>query len=316
MDCSGASQLEDSDAREIGMGHLPMQMRNQAEDRPGSSQQKVREQGKGSQHQESFSERQHLKGRRSEFEYFANLPTSGPRLALVPCRGVQPEYSDAPFWGSGVSEHEAEDFGRLRLLLKNKCQNGSAVVGDVGEILAKLMEAFELHVSTRCGQSSEGIFPLPLPSDLGFSGHHIPFLEAMIRGLNLLAGSRSRSKGKPRKVSRELVHQLEKVLVECSLLGEKWDHTPFQEFFRARTLDYSGEEVKVARRFTWQMVEAALPQRQISAIKEPSSTWSVSRSVYSRLRTNSLERLRRSWWTTATGPRSAVGWFSGESVGS
>ena len=82
----------------------------------------------------------------------------------------------------------------------------------------------------------------------------------MIRGLNLLAGSRSRSKGNPRKVSRELVHQLEKVLVECSLLGEKWDHIPFQEFFRARTLDYSGEEVKVARRFTWQMVEAALPQ--------------------------------------------------------
>ena len=53
MDCSGTSQFEDSDARETGVGRLPVQMRNQAEDRPGSSQQEVREQSKGSQHEES-----------------------------------------------------------------------------------------------------------------------------------------------------------------------------------------------------------------------------------------------------------------------
>ena len=73
-------------------------------------------------------------------------------------------------------------------------------------------------MNTRCGQSSEGIFPLPLPSDIGLSGYHIPYLEAMIRGLNLLAGSRSRSKGNPKKVGRELVHQLEGVLIECDLI--------------------------------------------------------------------------------------------------
>ena len=259
-DCSGTSQFEDSDARETGVGRLPTQMRNRAEDRPDSPQQMEGEQKRSSQYEERVFGRQHLKRCRPDLEEFENLSTSGPRLALTPCRGVQPGPSVTPFWGSGVSEHKVDDFDRLRLLLKNKCQNDSAVVGDVGEILAKLMEAFELHVNTRCGQSSEGIFPLPLPSDLGFCGHHIPFLEAMVRGLNLLAGSRSRSKGKARKVSRELVHHLEKVLAECTLLGQKWDHLPFQQFFRARTLDYSGEEVKVARRFTWQMVEAALPQ--------------------------------------------------------
>ena len=159
-----------------------------------------------------------------------------------------------------MSDTSAPDYERLRQLLQNKCQRNTTVVGDMGAILALLMEAFELQVNTRCGQSLEGVFPLPLPSMLGLTGFHVPYLEAMIRGLNLLAGSRSRSKGLPKKVGRELVLQLEGVLIESELLKEKWDHLPFQEFFRAKTLDYSGEEVKVARRFNWQMVEAALPE--------------------------------------------------------
>ena len=89
------------------------------------------------------------------------------------------------------------------------------------------MEAFELHVSTRCGQSSEGIFPLPLPSDIGLCGYHIPYPEAMIRGLNLLAGSRSRSKGKPKRIGCELVHQLEVVLAGSELLKERWVNLEF-----------------------------------------------------------------------------------------
>ena len=93
----------------------------------------------------------------------------------MPRRGVQPEYSDTPFWGSGVLEHKVEDFERLRLLLKNKCQNVSAVVGDVGEILAKLMEAFELHVNTRCGQSSGNLSPPPsIRSRFFRSPHPLP----------------------------------------------------------------------------------------------------------------------------------------------
>ena len=81
-----------------------------------------------------------------------------------------------PILGQRSVRAGVEDFEKLRLLLKNKCQNDSAVVGDVGETLAKLMEVFELHVNTRCGQSSEGIFPLPpsIRSRVVRSPHPLP----------------------------------------------------------------------------------------------------------------------------------------------
>ena len=91
------------------------------------------------------------------------------------------------------------------------------------------------------------------------SGDHVSYLEALI-GLNLLAGTRSRRLRMPSKVSRELVVHLDRVLQGCDLLREKVPRLSFREFFRTNTIDYSGEEVKVARRFTWQMIEAALPQ--------------------------------------------------------
>ena len=59
------------------------------------------------------------------------------------------------------------------------------------------------------------------------------------------------------KVGRELVLRLEGVLLECGLLRKKWSHVLFKEFFRTKTIDYSGDEIKVACRFIWQMVEGA-----------------------------------------------------------
>ena len=258
--CAGTSQPVETNARETGVGRLPEQRMMPAGDQMCSLEEMGGELDGGSQFCSDNFDRLRLKGSPSENVEKTNFPTTGPRLALLPCRGMQHEGFGPPFWGLGVSEASVNDFETLRQLLQKKCQQNSAVVGDMGPILAALMEAFELQLSTRCGQSSDGIFPLPLPSDVGLAGSHVPFLEAMIRGLNLLAGSRSCSKGRSKKVSRELVLQLEGVLVECDLLKEKWDHIPFQEFFRTKTLDYSGEEVKVARRFNWQMVEAALPE--------------------------------------------------------
>ena len=73
-DCLGSSQFEDSDAREAGMGRLPVQMRIQAEDGLGSRPQEVGERGEGSQRRGKDSGRQRLMECRPEAELLRISP--------------------------------------------------------------------------------------------------------------------------------------------------------------------------------------------------------------------------------------------------
>ena len=248
------SQCDELEARDAGMGRGSSPKTSHAgEDAALTAQ------GEGEREDRSQRDAEEIRRQQVKHCRLANFP-SGPRLAFEPCREAYAEHSMVPFWDREVSEQMAHDVEDLRLLLQNKSQQEGLKVGDMGFLLAKLMEGFEPIINTRCGQSSEGVFPLPLPSDLGLCGDHIPYLEAVIRGLNLLAGSKSFSQKKPKKVGCQLVLHLEGVVCSSGLLKEKWVHLPFKEFLRTKTVDYSGEEIKVARRFTWPMVEAALPK--------------------------------------------------------
>ena len=57
-----------------------------------------------------------------------------------------------------------------------------------------------------------------------------------------------------------MVERLEKVVGESELEKCELPDLDFGEFFKARSVDYSGEIVQVARRFDWRMVEAAFPE--------------------------------------------------------
>ena len=209
---------------------------------------------RGSQFFQGESGRPQMK--ESRWDVYAGTP----RLDFNPCRGGDVVHRSPRTTGQGVSEQAGHDLEELRLMLQNKSQQEEMVVGEMGPLLSRMLEVFDDQLNTRCSQASEGIFPLPLPTQLGMSGAQVSFLEALVRGLNLLAGTRSRWLRTPSKVSQELVCRLEQVLEGCELLKEKVPRLTFREFFRTKTIDYSGEEVKVARRFTWQMIEAALPQ--------------------------------------------------------
>ena len=100
-----------------------------------SSKQMGMEQDYGSQFCSEDFERQRLKGRRSEVDEIANVGSSTGFDAAP--RGAARERSYPIL---GIWSVRAVGSGRGCALLKNKCQQDSAVVGDMGAILAMLME--------------------------------------------------------------------------------------------------------------------------------------------------------------------------------
>ena len=102
------------------------------------------------------------------------------RLDLKPCRGEEL-----------VTEH-----GRptpWQTILPCACGEKESSWRELCPALSQSMEV--LSKTTRCGQSTEGIFPLPLPGDLGWCNEEDPMLESLVRGLNSLYGVESGEQG-------------------------------------------------------------------------------------------------------------------------
>ena len=81
----------------------------------------------------------------------------------------------------------------------------------------------------------------------------------MIRALNSLYGTRTKIRTKEDNIRRQLTERLHSVVSKSNLLGEAMPQLDFHRLFQTKTVDYSGDEVQVARSFQWKMVEAAMP---------------------------------------------------------
>ena len=139
----------------------------------------------------------------------------------------------------------------LYSLQKPHLQSFGAVRGPCLEVLSQ---------TTRCGQSTEGVFPLPLPEGLKECLDACPTLDLVVRGLNSLYGVESRGLKKVNKVQRRIIERLKRV-VECSEISRLvLPPVCLDQFFATKGIDYSGEEVRVARAFEWKMIAAAFPE--------------------------------------------------------
>ena len=103
------------------------------------------------------------------------------------------------------------------------------------------------------------LFPIPADDDVGDVSKGACFKKALAFALNSLAGQPllRQTKGGPTSVrAKERLG----ALVECSpILREELPSLDFPEFFKTRTVDYMGEEVRVAKPLTWESLEPALP---------------------------------------------------------
>ena len=150
-------------------------------------------------------------------------------------------------------------FEDCRHNLARVCRKKGASFGELGDVVAEALKGQETGFS-RCSQATGDLFPLPLPSSLGRTFTTPPCVDALVQALNSLYGTKTVSRTREDKTRLTLVDRLEKVVVRSGLAQEILPEMDFERFFESKGVDYSGEEVQVARRFRWHMIEAAFPE--------------------------------------------------------
>ena len=149
-------------------------------------------------------------------------------------------------------------FEPCRAALEACCRKKEMEFAGLGPVLSRALAVVETRLE-RCSQPKGDLFPLPLGSDLGLHGQRTPNSDALIRALNLLYGTKTKTRAKEEGIRRTLTDRLNQVVQTSSLLEEKLPQLDFHQLFQSKSVDYSGEEVQVARSFQWKMIEAAMP---------------------------------------------------------
>lgn len=139
-------------------------------------------------------------------------------------------------------------------------------LGDLGSrVLQGFLEVLPLRSQTKEGRDGGSLFPLPtsrntlkdLFPDLAEEG--MSWLIGVCVSLNSLWGCCEFCDGVISPCQKgclvELVKDVERILsLRLVLPGFSW-----KEFFQTRHIDYQGDEVKIAKRFTWNNIRHALP---------------------------------------------------------
>ncbi len=155
---------------------------------------------------------------------------------------------------------------------KDACLDGLAwggcTLGSSGNVLLQhLLEVFiSLRSKTTGGRNSLSVFPLPTSRSVlvdafpELSGDGITWLLLICIGLNSTWGSEifydGNISGAQRSCLKALCPDVSRI---CSIEGnvEIFD---WSSFFGSRTVDYQGDEVKVAHSFCWENIAPALPK--------------------------------------------------------
>ena len=164
--------------------------------------------------------------------------------------------------GSRRTVLEASDrqaFEHCRYNLATACRKKGLRFEEIGEPLLEALKVQE-KAYARCSETKGDLFPLPLPSSLKPDTPPGYCTDALVQALNSLYGTKTLMRVREDKVRMTMVERLKKVVGESELEKCELPDLDFGEFFKARSVDYSGEIVQVARRFDWRMVEAAFPE--------------------------------------------------------
>ncbi len=184
-----------------------------------------------------------------------DFPGQEPRPLVEGASAVSSCFTTAGF--SRLSEKTSLDDGRVFCGMK---------LGDLGvRVLQCLLEVLPLRSKTTgCGESLS-LFPLPTSrmvlseSFPGIPLNDLNWLMAVCLGLNSYWGSDLFNDGKP---TGGQLSCLKVLLVDVQRISEfqgKFENFEWDTFFLNRGIDYQGEEVKVARWFSWANISPALP---------------------------------------------------------
>ena len=173
----------------------------------------------------------------------------------------------APTVREGVFHNQDQDLKEsLRGVFQGFCIKGrslSDVADDLHFMFVEIQRNFKpLHGKTKC---SGGIFPLPdtlaviqqvlHPCDVA----QAKVLRLLCIGLNSYFGVPSRARDPLPKACVAAVKALGHYAGDVCLWEEKFVGVAWEDYMTVKTVDYHGEEVKVAKGFCWSNIEPALP---------------------------------------------------------
>ena len=137
----------------------------------------------------------------------------------------------------------------------------------LGELLHDVLFLVEKNFDVSRSWSNVGkrsIFPLPTSSISKSLHQPNPFLQAVAAGLNSLNGSFAAEDFEGSDASVRALKRLGEILDGSPLMNEVIPRNSFTDFFKYRGINYQGEEIRLARKLTWEGIEASLPEEVAS----------------------------------------------------
>ena len=103
------------------------------------------------------------------------------------------------------------------------------------------------------------LFPMPLGDYPGVHPDKMPWLHAILLGLNSFYGVGWTSNAEPTALQKQVAASVLVYLDRMWAWTEVIPVCSFGDLFRVKGVDYRGEEIKLARSFSWQSIAAASP---------------------------------------------------------
>eukprot|EP00435_Cladocopium_sp_Y103_P029073 s976_g7.t1 len=135
-------------------------------------------------------------------------------------------------------------------------------IGAIGGVLGDIMSSSQ-DVGVWCRpQPMAGkmdLFPLPACDITLGSPSKASFTNATLGGLNSLAGFNAKTTERRSPPAARAVKRIQNLVGSSAVLDEYLPQLDFDEFFRTRSVDYSGDEIKLAKSLKWESILPSLP---------------------------------------------------------
>lgn len=135
-----------------------------------------------------------------------------------------------------------------------------------GPLLQRLLEVLPLRSKSLGSRNVASVFPLPTSRDMiqeafpSLDTCGVTWMVLVCLGLNSVWGGELFFDGKISQLQMECLRHFGADVGRLCCLESRIGSFNWQEFFSQRSVDYQGEEVKVAKSFRWANIKPALPK--------------------------------------------------------
>ena len=133
---------------------------------------------------------------------------------------------------------------------------------ELGEPILKSLQQLTWNRTCKTMPMAQDVlFPMPLGDYPGVHPDKMPWLHAILLGLNSFYGVGWTSNAEPTALQKQVAASVLVYLDRMWAWTEVIPVCSFGDLFRVKGVDYRGEEIKLARSFSWQSIAGASPLR-------------------------------------------------------